>query len=117
MLSQRIRKCYYKTLGTSMIQSPMSPPSLGRLAQFLWFKLCPYTGAIYYIHWDFVDTETESEWEREREKERESYLLYILIFLKKEILIYEGFCRNLKMSTNKLIKELHIGTGTVLWLC
>ena len=30
MLSQRIRKRYYNTLGTSVIISPMSPPSLGK---------------------------------------------------------------------------------------
>ena len=28
MLRQRIRKCYYKTLGTSVINNPMSTPSL-----------------------------------------------------------------------------------------
>ena len=28
MLSQRIRKCYYKTLGTSVINSPLSPLTL-----------------------------------------------------------------------------------------
>ncbi len=27
--SQQIRQCYYKTWGTSAINSPMSPPSLG----------------------------------------------------------------------------------------
>ena len=28
LLSQRIRKCYYKTLGTSIINISVSPPSL-----------------------------------------------------------------------------------------
>ena len=31
LLNKRIRKCYYKTLGTSVIKSPMSPSSL-----FIW---------------------------------------------------------------------------------
>ena len=30
LLNQQIRKCYYKTLGTSVINSPMSPPFLDR---------------------------------------------------------------------------------------
>ena len=29
-LNQQIRKSYYKTLGTSVINSPMSPPSFGK---------------------------------------------------------------------------------------
>ena len=37
LLSQWIRNCYYKTLGTSAINSPMSPPSLHTHTQFYIF--------------------------------------------------------------------------------
>ena len=30
MLSQQIRKCYYKAFGTNVLNNPMSPPSLER---------------------------------------------------------------------------------------
>ena len=33
-LSQQIRKCYYKTLGTSVINSPLSPLSLSQILPF-----------------------------------------------------------------------------------
>ena len=35
MLNQRIRKRYYKTLGTSIIKSPMSPPPQKGIPLFL----------------------------------------------------------------------------------
>ena len=39
MLSQRIRKCYYKTLGTCLINSPLSPLSLIIATQVNWSSL------------------------------------------------------------------------------
>ena len=33
LLSQRLRKCSYKTLVTSVMNSPMSPPSLTTMSQ------------------------------------------------------------------------------------
>ena len=38
LLSQRIRICYYKTLGTSVIKFPMSPPSL--IDESIYFFIC-----------------------------------------------------------------------------
>ena len=37
-MSKQLRKCNYKTLGTSAINSPMSPPSMSNPALFALFK-------------------------------------------------------------------------------
>ena len=39
LLSQRIRKRYYKTLGTGVINSPMTPPSLRKVSHVnMWIR-------------------------------------------------------------------------------
>ena len=39
LLSKRIRKCYYETLVTSVINSPLSPPSLKKWAKEIEYLL------------------------------------------------------------------------------
>ncbi len=53
LLSQQIRKKYYKTLGTSVINSPMSPPSLDLLMFVVIIYLCPGTleGLLNWVPW------------------------------------------------------------------
>ena len=46
LLSQRTRKRYCKTLGTSEINSPMSPPSARGIT-------LPKTGTIHMLSWNF----------------------------------------------------------------
>ena len=52
MLSQRIRKRYYKTLGTCVINSPLSPLSLIIATQVNWSSLKLLTNSPSLSLWD-----------------------------------------------------------------
>ena len=52
LLGQRIRKRYFKTLGTSVIKSPMSPPSLNNIliiSGIIPVILRIYPASLYYL--------------------------------------------------------------------
>ena len=54
LFSQRIIKRYYKTLGTSVINSPMSPPSLKNIWNYIFFNQRLLSPNIYILK-DFCD--------------------------------------------------------------
>ena len=61
LLSQRIRKRYYKTYGTSVINSPMSPPSLhisllGSNLSFLLKQISKFFGNIELLYSKFTNS-------------------------------------------------------------
>ena len=55
LISQRIRKCYYKTLGTSVINSPMSPSSMNStLASKEWIYYPRYSIRFVWLEKEFL---------------------------------------------------------------